>query len=128
MQVSALIFYTTISAVIYYYAGPRIASPALASADYTVRKVSFGIALPTIVIAGVVNASVVCKYVYVLSWEGTDVIHKKSLKAIGSWVGICATAWIVAWIVAESIPNFNSLLALIVSFQSMSQLQTLLIV
>jgi hypothetical protein len=33
--------------------------------------------------------------------------------AIGSWAGITLTLWVIAWIIAESIPNFNSLLGLI---------------
>jgi hypothetical protein len=115
MQTLAITFYMVIAAVIYYYAGEHVASPALGSASPIVRKIAFGIALPTIVVAGVINGSVACKYIYIRVWAGTDVIHHKSFKSIGSWVGICAVAWFVSWIIAESIPNFNSLLALIVS-------------
>ncbi|KAF2656789.1 N amino acid transport system protein [Lophiostoma macrostomum CBS 122681] len=113
MQTLAVTFYMVIGAVIYYYAGEHVASPALGSASPTVRKIAFGIALPTIVVAGVINGSVACKYIYIRIWYGTDVIHQKSFKSIGSWVGICAVAWFVSWVIAESIPNFNSLLALI---------------
>lgn len=34
---------------------------------------------------------------------------------IGSWAGITLTLWVIAWIIAESIPDFNTLLALISS-------------
>jgi hypothetical protein len=112
-QITAISFYLVISA--YYYAGPLVASPALGSASPIIRKIAFGIALPTIIIAGVVNGSVACKYVYVRMWKGTNVIHQKSFKGIGSWVGICAVAWILSWAIAESIPGFNQLLGLIVS-------------
>jgi hypothetical protein len=60
----AVTFYMTISVVIYYYAGPLVASPALGSASPLVAKIAFGIALPTIIVAGVVNGSVACKFVY----------------------------------------------------------------
>lgn len=33
--------------------------------------------------------------------------------AVGSWVGITLILWVIAWIIAESIPDFNSLLGLI---------------
>ena len=33
--------------------------------------------------------------------------------AVGSWAGITLALWVIAWIIAESIPNFNSLLGLI---------------
>lgn len=115
MQTLAVTFYMVISTVIYYYAGPHVASPALGSASPLVRKISYGIALPTIIVAGVINGSVVCKYIYIRLWTGTDVIHQNSFKSIGSWVAICAVCWFISWVIAESIPNFNSLLALIVS-------------
>lgn len=33
--------------------------------------------------------------------------------ATGSWAAITGTLWLVAWIIAESIPDFNNLLGLI---------------
>ncbi|KAF2256386.1 hypothetical protein BU26DRAFT_20865 [Trematosphaeria pertusa] len=112
-QILAVSFYMLISAIIYYYAGPLVSSPALGSASPTVRKAAFGIALPTILVAGVVNGSVACKYVYLRVWSGTDVVHQKNFKSIGSWVGICAVLWVVSWVIAEAVPNFNLLLGLI---------------
>jgi hypothetical protein len=102
-----------ISVVIYYYAGPLVASPALGSASPLITKIAFGIALPTIIVAGVVNGSVACKYIYIRMWKGTDVVHQSNWKSMGSWYGICAVAWITSWILAESIPNFNIFLGLI---------------
>ncbi|OCL07664.1 hypothetical protein AOQ84DRAFT_222646 [Glonium stellatum] len=112
-QTTSSTFYLLISAVIYYYAGPHVASPALGSASPVVAKVAFGLALPTIIIAGVVNGSIACKYLYVRMWRGTNVIHQNSLKSVGSWVGICAGLWTLSWIIAEAIPSFNLLLGLI---------------
>lgn len=42
-------------------------------------------------------------------------MHQRSLLSIGSWVAICLGVWVLAWVVAESIPVFNNLLSLIVS-------------
>ena len=61
--------------MIYYYAGPYVASPALGSASPIIAKIAFGLALPTIIILGVINSSVACKYLYVRMWKGTNVIH-----------------------------------------------------
>lgn len=33
--------------------------------------------------------------------------------AAGSWLGIVVTLWVIAWIIAESIPVFNDLVSLI---------------
>ena len=62
MQITSSTSYLLISAVIYYYAGPHVASPALGSASPIIAKIAFGLALLTIIIAGVVNGSVACKY------------------------------------------------------------------
>jgi hypothetical protein len=80
-------FYLLISAVIYYYAGPHVASPALGSASPIIAKVAFGLALPTIIITSLM--AVTCKYLYVRMWKGTNVIHQNNLKSVGGWVGIC---------------------------------------
>jgi hypothetical protein len=42
-------------------------------------------------------------------------MSKRTWLAVGSWLAITLTLWVVAWIIAESIPNFNDLLALISS-------------
>lgn len=109
----AVTFYMAISVVLYYYAGPNVTSPALGSASPIVTKVAFGLALPTIIIAGTVNGSVACKNIYLRVWKGTDVVHQKNFKSLGSWWGICAGAWLAAWLLAEAIPNFEIFLGFI---------------
>ncbi|KAE8354338.1 transmembrane amino acid transporter protein-domain-containing protein [Aspergillus coremiiformis] len=107
--------YIVTSVVIYYFAGQNVTSPALGSASPLVRKVAYGIALPTIIIGGVVNGHVACKYVYVRLFRGSDRMHKKDLVATGSWMILMLLLWIVAWIIAEAIPVFNNLLSLVAS-------------
>ncbi|OCK99147.1 uncharacterized protein K441DRAFT_674068 [Cenococcum geophilum 1.58] len=89
MQTTPSTFYLLISAIIYYYAGPHVASPALGSASPIIANIAFGLALPTIITPGVVNGSMACKYIYMRMWKGTSVIHYNNLKSVGSWVGIC---------------------------------------
>ncbi|KAJ4400918.1 hypothetical protein N0V91_008297 [Didymella pomorum] len=72
----AITFYMTISAVIYFYGGPLVTSPALGSAIPVVTKIAFDFAIPTIIIAGVVNGSLACKYIYIRMWKGTNVVHE----------------------------------------------------
>ncbi|PYI11885.1 hypothetical protein BO78DRAFT_457170 [Aspergillus sclerotiicarbonarius CBS 121057] len=109
------ILYIVTSVVIYIYAGPNVTSPALGSASPLVAKIAYGIALPTIIIGGVVNGHVACKYVYVRLFRNGDRMHSRDLVATGSWVGIMLGLWIVAWIIAEAIPVFSDLLSLIAS-------------
>ncbi|KAJ5864210.1 Amino acid transporter transmembrane [Penicillium soppii] len=105
--------YIIAALVIYRYAGSDVTSPALGSASPIVAKVAYGIALPTIVIAGVINGHVAFKYVYLRIFQGTDRMHKRDWVAWGSWVGIAFTMWVLAWIVSAAIPVFSNLLSLI---------------
>ncbi|KAH8430945.1 uncharacterized protein LDX57_008608 [Aspergillus melleus] len=110
-----LSIYLVASVVIYRYAGEDVTSPALGSAGPLISRIAYGIALPTIVIAGVIISHIACKQIYIRLHAGTARIHTKDFVSVGSWVGIVGCLWIIAWIIAMSIPVFNSLLSLIVS-------------
>ncbi|KAF2664400.1 hypothetical protein BT63DRAFT_379199 [Microthyrium microscopicum] len=115
LQITDTLLYIIVAVVVYRYAGPSVKSPAIGSASPIVMKVAYGIALPTILIAGVIYAHVAAKYVYVRLFRGTKHMQKKTFLAVGSWVAITLTFWIIAFVIAESIPDFNDLLALISS-------------
>lgn len=105
--------YLIVAIVIYRYAGTEVKSPALGSASPLLQKVAYGIAIPTIVIAGVINGHVAGKYIYVRMFRGTDRMSKRSWSSFGLWAIIILILWIIAWIIAEAIPVFNDLLSLI---------------
>ncbi|KAM0104819.1 hypothetical protein ACP6JE_000454 [Aspergillus fumigatus] len=115
LQVVDTSLYIVTAMVIYRYAGPDVASPALSSAGPLMKKVAYGLAIPTVVIAGVVFGHVACKYIYVRIFRGSAHMHQNSFLAIGSWVAIALGVWVVAWVIAESIPVFNEPLSLISS-------------
>lgn len=132
LQVVDTTMYIVTAIVIYRYAGPDVTSPALSSAGPLMKKVAYGLAIPTVcdsapwmllrwltsiqvIIAGVVFGHVACKYIYVRIFRGSNHMHQNSFLAIGSWVAIAFALWVVAWVIAESIPVFNELLSLIVS-------------
>ncbi|KAF1987617.1 amino acid transporter [Aulographum hederae CBS 113979] len=115
LQVVDTSMYLVVAIVVYRYAGADVASPALGSTSPVVKKVAYGIALPTIVIAGVIYGHVASKYIYVRLFRGTKHLSSKSFLSIGSWMAITLTLWVIAFIIAESIPNFNDLLSLISS-------------
>jgi hypothetical protein len=115
LQITDTSLYLIVSIVVYRYAGADVASPALGSAGTVVKKVAYGIALPTILIAGVIYGHVASKYVYVRLFRGTKHMSRRTPLALGSWAAITLTFWVIAFIIAESIPNFNDLLSLISS-------------
>lgn len=112
--------YTITAVVIYCFAGNKVKSPALDSAGPLMRKVAYGVAIPTIVVAGVVNGHVAVKYVYVRLFrnsgkdggKGGNIMYQTTFKARGIWVAINAVLWLVAWVIAEGVPVFNDLLGL----------------
>lgn len=125
--------YIVTAMVIYCYAGPTVESPALSSAGPVMKKVAYGLAIPTVllflssimksdltlcqvIVAGVVFGHVACKYIYVRIFRGerSHHMHQRSLLATGTWVALGLTIWTIAWVIAESIPVFNDLLSLIV--------------
>ncbi|KAL5364448.1 transmembrane amino acid transporter protein-domain-containing protein [Aspergillus floccosus] len=113
LQFTDTSIYVITAVVIYRYGGQDVASPALGSTSPLISKIAYGIAIPTIVIAGVINGHVACKYIYVRLFRGTDRMHQRSLVSFGSWVLIGLILWTIAWIIAEAIPVFNNLLSLI---------------
>ncbi|KAK5069487.1 hypothetical protein LTR64_008168 [Lithohypha guttulata] len=115
LQVSDTTVYLIVAMVCYAYAGNEVLSPALGSPGGVLAKIGWGVAIPTIVVAGVIYAHVGSKYVYVRIFRGTRHMSKNTWLSIGTWMGITLTFWVIAWVIAESIPNFNNLLALISS-------------
>ena len=107
-------FYIVVAVVIYYHAGQDVASPAIGSASPLVSKIAFGIAIPTIIVAGVIPAIVAAKSIYGHVWgKQPHVLSEKTTRARASWYAIIAGLWIVAWAIASAIPVFNQLVALI---------------
>ncbi|PLB55240.1 hypothetical protein P170DRAFT_399243 [Aspergillus steynii IBT 23096] len=107
--------YLVAAVVIYCYTGDEVASPALGNAGKLISRIAYGVALPTIIIAGVIMGHIACKSIYVRIFAGTDRMHKRDLVAVGSWIAIAFGIWVAAWIIASAIPVFNNLLSLIVS-------------
>ncbi|KAK4575163.1 hypothetical protein LTR86_001015 [Recurvomyces mirabilis] len=88
----AISFYTLVAVVIYIYAGQGVTAPALGSASPLVRKVAYGFALPTIVVAGVIMAVVLGKILYCFTWRRRlHVTNENTCRAWGSWIGILSS-------------------------------------
>jgi amino acid permease len=114
LQTCDTILYIVVSVVIYVYVGQDVPSPALSAAgSHVVRKVIWGIAIPTIVIAGVIYGHVAAKYIFVRVFAGTKHVAKRTTVGLLGWLGITASIWVIAWVIAQSIPVFSNLLGLV---------------
>ncbi len=63
LQIAATTLYLIVGVVVYAYTGENTVSPALGNTGPTLRRVAYGVALPTIIISGVVNGHVCAKLV-----------------------------------------------------------------
>ncbi|RPD66561.1 hypothetical protein L226DRAFT_479331 [Lentinus tigrinus ALCF2SS1-7] len=117
LQISDTTLYLIIGVVVYAYTGEHTVSPALGNTGTILRKVSYGMAFPTIIIAGVINGHVCAKLIFVRIFrrKGPSSRHMNSHTWTGwlTWIGICAAIWILAFVIAEVIPFFNELLGVI---------------
>lgn len=116
-NISMSSLYMVVAIVIYYYAGAHVGSPALSSAAPLFAKLSYGIATPTIVVAGVIAGLLACKRIQAWYWESVrneaKVADEKTFRSLISWVVIVVLLWALAFILANVLPYFSPLLALI---------------
>ncbi|KAI0484407.1 transmembrane amino acid transporter protein-domain-containing protein [Xylariaceae sp. FL0804] len=114
LQACDTAIYLVAAVVIYVYTGADVPAPALAAAGSTVvRKAIWGIATPTIVIAGVIYGHVAARYVFLRVFGGTRHARSRTLAGTAGWWAITLALWACALVIAESIPVFSSLLGLV---------------
>lgn len=114
LQIVDTVLYLIAAIVIYESVGPDVPSPALSASNSVImRKAIWGVAIPTIIIAGVIYNHVAARYVFVRIFRNTKHEVRRTKLSTFAWIGITFTAWLVAMVVAESVPVFNSLLGLV---------------
>lgn len=115
LQAVDVTIYVLAGALIYKFTGQYTQSPSISSMSITLQKVTYGIAIPTIIVAGVINGHVAAKFIFTRLFRGSVHLHEHTLIGWSSWIALCAGVWIIAWIIAEVIPIFNDLLGLVAS-------------
>lgn len=118
VTIAEIIVFSIVGSIIYVYTGNEYMSsyPAFATLSNEVyKKVAFSFMIPTIVFLGVLYASVSARFIFFRIFEGTR--HKGNNTVVGwvSWAAILACLWAVAFVIAEVIPFFTSLLAIMSS-------------
>jgi hypothetical protein len=107
-----IIVYTLTGSLIYSFVGQGVESPALLSAGPLLSRVVFGIALPVIFISGSINTTVVCRYIHGKLYQDSSLRLIDTAKGWASWLGLVFVITILGWIIAEAIPIFSELLAI----------------
>jgi len=117
VTIAQVILYSIIGGVIYGYTGTQYnTAPAFGSLENELyKKVSFSFMIPTLIFLGVLYASVSARFIFFRLFEGSR--HKGNHTVVGwaSWTAILGCTWVLAFIIAEVIPFFSDLLALMSS-------------
>jgi hypothetical protein len=115
LQVFAIPMYTIVGAVTYALAGQYTTSPALGAAPIVPSKVAYGILLPTLLGTSLVFGHTAIKYIFVEVLRIMNIEHEydcNTKRTWSIWIGIGTKFWILAFILANAIPVFDSILSI----------------
>ncbi|POS72572.1 transmembrane amino acid transporter [Diaporthe helianthi] len=114
LQITDTTIYLISAVIIYVYVGPDVPSPALSAAgSATVRKVIWGIAIPTIAIAAVIYTHVASQYVFMRIFGHTKHAVRRTKLSTVAWLVITLAIWALGMVISQSIPVFNDLLGIV---------------
>ncbi|KAE8345486.1 hypothetical protein BDV24DRAFT_125272 [Aspergillus arachidicola] len=105
--------YIAIGCVVYYFCGSYVASPALGSAGPTVKKISYGFALPGLLMTTLLVIHLPAKYLFIRILQGSRHLTANTMTHWVTWLGCTSGIAIIAYIIASSIPVFNDLVSLV---------------
>ncbi|KAF2862121.1 hypothetical protein K470DRAFT_213729, partial [Piedraia hortae CBS 480.64] len=102
--------YVASAVVLYWFIGVDVKSPALENAQPVLRKVAYGLATPTILVAGVIPGLVAAKMICEAQGSGESTLTPPPWLV---WVIVVTGIYILAWVLASVVPVFSQLLGLI---------------
>ncbi|KAL4882508.1 transmembrane amino acid transporter protein-domain-containing protein [Aspergillus karnatakaensis] len=105
--------YLAFTLVVYRWCGMWVASPSLGSAGQTIKMVSYGVALIGLVVTGTLYLHVGAKYLFVRILGKSRHLQSNTVVHWGTWLGCTTLLGSLAFVLAESIPIFNYLIALV---------------
>ncbi|KAF2021945.1 hypothetical protein BU24DRAFT_488260 [Aaosphaeria arxii CBS 175.79] len=116
LNVFGVPMYVITACVVYHLTGQYVVSPALGSAPGVASKVAYGLLFPTLLGSGLVFGHTGIKYMY-------NVVMDKMIKTRhrltdntpltwGVWLGLGTLFWVTAFILANAIPAFGSILGI----------------
>lgn len=131
-QSTVTAIYITVGVVIYYYCGSYVASPALGSAGILIKKISYGISFPGLIVSTIITIHVSAKwcllyfihsiphtfqfpskYVFLRLLRGSEHLTANSFKHWATWLGCTFSITTSSYLIASGIPIFSDLVSLI---------------
>ena len=105
--------YIISSSIVYGKVGRYLASPALGSAGALIKKVSYGIALPGLLVTAVLFSHIAAKYVFVRVLKGTPHLQSNTFRHWTVWIGAMLTTIIFGFVIVGAVPFFSDFLSLV---------------
>jgi amino acid permease len=102
-----------IASIVYGKVGQYIASPALGSAGPLIKKISYGIALPGLLVTAVLYSHTAAKYSFVRVLRGTRHLQSNTVQHWAVWIASMSITVIFGFIVVGVVPFFDDFLGLV---------------
>ena len=112
-QVLCTAVYLSLSIVVYYYCGRYVDSPALGSAGLLMKRICYGIAIPGLIVSGLLYTHLPAKYVFVRILRGSHHLSRNTVTHWVAWLGSVLGCALFSYIVASAIPFFGDLISLV---------------
>ncbi|OJJ96049.1 hypothetical protein ASPACDRAFT_35577 [Aspergillus aculeatus ATCC 16872] len=110
---SLTVLYLVFGLVVYRYCGKWVASPSLGSAGQTIKMVSYGVGLLGLIVTGCLYTHIGAKYTFVRILRNSRHLQDSTVTHWITWLSCTFGIATLGFILAESIPIFNYLLALL---------------
>ncbi|GAA6027428.1 hypothetical protein JCM8097_007858 [Rhodosporidiobolus ruineniae] len=107
------VIYIVVGVVVYWYAGQYVASPALGTAGTLMKRISYGLALPGLVVGAILFVHLSAKFLFVRILKGSHHLSHSTRTHYAVWFSCTFGCGIVGYILASAIPVFGGLLGLI---------------
>ncbi|KAF7192835.1 N amino acid transport system protein [Pseudocercospora fuligena] len=104
--------YLSFSLVIYRWCGVWIATPAFGSAGTLFKKISYGVALPGLVIGVGIYQHVAAKLIFVRVLRNTHHLQESTVIHWTTWLASNLILGVLGFVIAEAVPILNYLLGL----------------
>lgn len=102
-----------IGSMVYGKVGQYIASPALGSAGPLIKKISYGVALPGLLVTAVLWSHIAAKYSFVRILRGTRHLQSNTVQHWAVWAGSMAVTVVFGFIIVGVVPFFDDFLSLV---------------
>src|SRR5271163_382006 len=110
VTVSEMILFTLAGGIMYWKLGQYTTGSAYGALEPIFKKIAYSFAIPTIIMLGVLYASVVSRFLFFRVMRNSKHRYTHSLIGWSVWIAIIAGVWVFAFIISQVIPFFNDLL------------------